>query len=77
MSKIRAITIEQFDKEMAVSKEPILCDFCRKYKVQFTVSHKDILMSDFIYADSQIYLFCGLCFFANIKHFLRMLHEKI
>lgn len=67
---------DEIDRQ-SVGKEPVLCDFCRKNPFQFTVSHEGILMTDFTNAETQIYLFCGLCFFANVKHFLRMLHEKI
>ncbi len=80
MSIIRALTTEQFEREyQGVGKETIKCDFCGERNMQFTVTHEGILMTEFYGTDAKthIYMFCGLCFFHNIGHFLRMLHEKV
>jgi len=76
--KIEAKTVEQFEHEYRVGKEPLKCDFCRENKAQFTVSHEKILMADFAgNSGAPAYFFCGQCFFHNIGHFLRMIREEI
>lgn len=84
MSKIRAFTDKQWDDFIqerrykdpeSVGKDCIMCEFCGERIVQMTFAHDGYLgMTD---VENHVYLFCGLCFFANIKYFLDYINGKI
>jgi hypothetical protein len=78
MSKIRAITIQDLAREHAAKRDGyIVCDFCQENPVQFTYAHEGALDVGITDSEMHIYLFCGLCFFANVGHFLRMMNEEV